>query len=246
MITSFIQGGLGNQLFQIAAGLSLAKDLGVEFRLLKDQHHLPMQGTRINNYYSNIFKNINFLQDIDLKNLIVYAEKSFEYKEIPKIDNTALHGYFQSEKYFKHNENYIKEVLNFPHQEFKQGYVSLHFRQGDYRQNTDIHHIQDISYFEKAINYIGDYKKLLIFSDSDLPDHFKFSNMEIIKSNTDLEDLAIMSSCEHNIISNSSFSWWSAWFNKNTSKKIVAPSIWFGPFGSKNWQDIYCEGWRII
>jgi hypothetical protein len=70
--------------------------------------------------------------------------------------------------------------------------------------------------------------------------------MEIIKSNTDLEDLAIMSSCEHNIISNSSFSWWSAWFNKNTSKKIVAPSIWFGPFGSKNWQDIYCEGWRII
>jgi len=246
MITSFIQGGLGNQLFQICAGLSLAKDLGVEFRLVKDQHSLPLQGTRISNYYSNIFKNINFLQEDDLKNLTVYSEKSFEYQEIPKIDNIALFGYYQSEKYFKHNNFFINEILNFPHQQIKEGCISLHFRQGDYKNNPNIHHIQNIDYFQKAINYIGPYKKLLIFSDSDLPDNFKFSNMEIIKSNNDLEDLAIMSSCEHNIISNSTFSWWAAWFNKNTNKKIVAPSIWFGPEGPKNWKDIYCEGWKII
>jgi len=55
-----------------------------------------------------------------------------------------------------------------------------------------------------------------------------------------------MSSCSHNIIANSSFSWWAAYLNINDDSKIVAPSVWFGPHGPQNWADIYCDNWKII
>lgn len=245
MITSYIQGGLGNQLFQIAAGLSLAKNINVDFKLVRGQHNLPQQGTRIDNYYSNIFKNIKLCDELP-KNLIPYHENFFNYSELPRIDNIALVGYFQSEKYFNYNSHYIRDIFDFPYLETREGYVSVHFRQGDYRKNPAFHHIQNVDYFHKAIETVGHYKKLLIFSDSEIPKEFNFKNMEIIKSSNDLEDMSIMSSCEHNIISNSTFSWWAAWFNKNVNKKIVAPKIWFGPEGPKNWNDIYCENWCVI
>jgi hypothetical protein len=245
MITSYIQGGLGNQLFQIAAGLSLAHDIGVDFKLVKGQHNLPQQGTRIENYYLNIFKNIKFFEESP-KTLIPYHEKSFEYCEIPKIDNLAIIGYFQSEKYFSKNIDLIKTTFDFPYRDTLEGVVSLHIRQGDYNKNLNFHDIQKLDYFYKAIKNIGPYKKLFVFSDSELPSEFQFNNMEVIKSGNDLEDMSIMASCEHNIISNSTFSWWAAWLNNNKNKKIIAPSIWFGPSGPSNWSDIYCNDWVII
>ena len=245
MISSYIQGGIGNQLFQIAAGVSLAKDLGTNFRLVRGQHNLPLQGTRIENYYSTVFSNLELVDSLpsDIK---VFQENSFKYSELPKIDNLFLIGYFQSEKYFLRNSDLIKRVFSFPSIDTKEGYVSLHFRQGDYKSNPNFHCIQSLDYFKKALKHIGNYKKLLVFSDSELPKDFEFPNMEIIKSGDDLNDMATMSSCEHNIISNSTFSWWAAWFNRNHNKKVVAPINWFGPSGPQDWSDIYCDTWKVI
>jgi len=57
--------------------------------------------------------------------------------------------------------------------------------------------------------------------------------------------MAMMSRCNHHIIANSSFSWWGAWLSRNNGV-VIAPKNWFGPKGPSDWQDIYCEQWRIL
>ena len=56
----------------------------------------------------------------------------------------------------------------------------------------------------------------------------------------------LMSLCKNNITSNSTFSWWGGFLNQNTNKKIYVPSIWFGPSGEYDWEDIYVESWTKI
>ena len=68
MITSFLQGGLGNQMFQIAAAYSLSKDIGVECAFNLNRCHTPAQGNTSNKYKDNIFKNIKHIDfDLNLK-----------------------------------------------------------------------------------------------------------------------------------------------------------------------------------
>jgi len=67
---------------------------------------------------------------------------------------------------------------------------------------------------------------------------------EYSKGKTEVDDLRLMSCCEHNIIANSTFSWWGAWMNQNKNKIVVAPKVWFGAenFHLKT-NDIVPETW---
>jgi hypothetical protein len=90
-------------------------------------------------------------------------------------------------------------------------------------------------------------KKFYVFSDDIEWCKNFFSDIldfEFISGNNEIRDLYLMSSCENNIIANSSFSWWGAWLNKNPNKKVIAPSVWFGP-AKKNviTEDLYCKNW---
>ena len=68
-----------------------------------------------------------------------------------------------------------------------------------------------------------------------------------IEGQTDVEDFTMMTMCNHNCISNSSFSWWSAWLNENENKIVVSPSNWFGSaYDNYDTKDLYCEGWIKI
>ena len=245
MITSFIQGGLGNQLFQIAAGFSLAKKLEVDFILHDGQHHLPKQGSRIETYKTNILKNIRF-SDLSQHPFKPFIWELAKFNPIPQIDNQLLIGYFQSEKYFEDHIEDIKKLFALPKVTLPPNSVSLHVRRGDYLSSPDIHPTLTSDYYYKALDLIGDYSNIYVFTDSEIPPDLKLDNMIVVSKNSDYDDLIMMSSCEHNIIANSTFSWWAAYLNSNQDKKIIAPKTWFGPKVAHDWQDIYCKGWEVI
>ena len=76
---------------------------------------------------------------------------------------------------------------------------------------------------------------------------FDLKNKHFIEGDADYENLYLMSMCNHNIIANSSFSWWGAWMNKNENKKIISPKDWFGIKNKHiNTKDVYGNNWIII
>ncbi len=128
---------------------------------------------------------------------------------------------------------------------------SIHVRRGDYLNSPNHHPVQNMNYYMKAIKQMPKDSIFLIFSDDiswckanfpDVPEKFIF-----VEGNADYEDLLLMSLCKNNIMCNSTFSWWGAWLNKNPNKKVIAPSVWFGPaYANHNTEDLYCEGWIKI
>jgi hypothetical protein len=126
--------------------------------------------------------------------------------------------------------------------------VSMHIRRGDYVEANDFHPVQNIEYYEKALDMIGDYQKLLIFSDDIewCKTNLQFRNINFCDGFSPIEDMMIMSRCSHNIIANSSFSWWAAQLNENEKKKVIAPTKWFGPKLNLETKDIIPETWIKI
>jgi hypothetical protein len=125
--------------------------------------------------------------------------------------------------------------------------VSLHVRRGDYLNSPTIHPVVSKSYVQTALKMIGEYSHLFIFTDDRtwVLENLDNENYTIV-DDEDYNELWLMSMCENNIISNSTFSWWGSFLNKNETKRVIAPSIWFGDNGPKNYKDIYENNWEII
>lgn len=180
------------------------------------------------------------------------SEKQFNFDpHILKIKpNSYIEGFFQTELYFKWVEKELRDDFIFLpsiSDETRQiesrirssNSVSLHIRRGDYVQKKRYQQVYancSIEYYQKAVDYIAkSYPEptLFIFSD-DIPWVRKNLNIPyrcvFVSHNTGLqsfEDMYLMSLCSHNIIANSSFSWWGAWLNKNPDKIVIAPEKWF-------------------
>jgi uncharacterized ubiquitin-like protein YukD len=254
MISSYLQGGLGNQMFQIAAAYSLSRQIGVECMFDFNNCYTPNQGHSSKKYVSDIFKNIkNF--NLNEHKLITFHQKKFAYGELPKIDNLILLGDFQTEKYFI---DYIEEVKNlFYFDENKkleirsklmnisnnEKITAVHVRRGDYLTKPNFHPTCDIDYYKKAFELIDGNK--FIFVSDDIKwcrDNFNGDNFYYSDFTNEIDDLYLIMMCDNQIIANSSFSWWGSYlcpFNN----KIIAPSKWFGPQGPQDTQDIYIKNW---
>jgi hypothetical protein len=183
-----------------------------------------------------IFKNYN---TVDERNYFV---------DLKKDGNYILEGYFQSELYFKHIETTIRQEFSLKGElDHKnkilaqrmeiENSISLHVRRGDYTNpnNSSVYHICPKEYFEEAIKYISrrvERTSFFIFSDdmewvkANLALNFPVTYVEHNTINQSYLDLVLMSKCKHNIISNSTFSWWGAWLNKNNNKIVIAPDKW--------------------
>jgi len=265
MVTIKLMGGIGNVLFQIAAAYAYAKKTNKELKLTTNDFNVVHK--HLDSYKENILHNVDFLNNYNTKGFKSFTEPGFNFTEIPNINgNVMLIGYFQAENYFKDYLGDIKKLFEFPLQivnnvskvvktKYKidmlaDNICSIHVRRGDYLKSPDHHPAQSLNYYMKAMKKIGMDKKFLVFSDdiewckNNFPD---MDNLTFVEDFMDYEDLCLMSLCNHNIICNSTFSWWSAFLNKNPKKKIIAPSIWFGKaYANYNIKDLYCEDWKIV
>jgi len=190
--------------------------------------------------------------------------------------NVMLHGYFQSYKYFQNYYETICRMIRLDEMKkqliekyninnsYLENTVSMHFRLGDYKKVSDFHPIMPYEYYKKSLSHIKnvtDEKQnlnVLFFCEdedidtvtdtinklqSDFPNYTferKYSHLE------DWEQMLLMSLCTHNIISNISISWWSAYFNSNAYKIVCYPSLWFAEKANIDTSDLCPKGWKKI
>ncbi len=192
------------------------------------------------------------------------ADYTFDNNFFKTNDNIYLKGYRQSEKYFLPIKNKIRECFQFKSetiQDVKEkaselksaNSVAIHIRRGDYSNTVvkDYHGILEKEYYQKAIDYIqSKINDCSFFIFSDDVDWVKNSlvfnaSVQIISNQftkTHFEDFYLISQCKHQIIANSTFSWWAAWLNPNPNKIVIAPKKWFNnaPYDTK---DLIPESW---
>ncbi len=181
---------------------------------------------------------------------------AYDRKFLEVRDNTYLEGWWQCEKYFKEigetirKELTIKTKPNAANAKMLKEIggsvsVSLHIRRGDYVSNknyTKFHGVCGLDYYRRAVSYLSKrVKSPVFFVFSDDPEWVK-KNLKLkyptvcVAHNlgkNDYEDIRLMSNCRHNIVANSSFSWWGAWLNPNPQKIIIAPKRWYADPGVK-------------
>lgn len=242
MVTCSLVGRLGNQMFQIAATIAYAKKHGLPYSI-------PRKSSA-EHIWPAYFKHFPF-SDFPSRPFR-YNEPGFEYNEIPAKPSIQLNGFFQSEKYFSEYRSEILEAFQVPYKRLD-GFVSLHIRRGDYLQYADKHPPVTYEYISESVRSFIDkgYSSFIVCSDDQKWCRENLKPLELygavftFSSETEpMADLTLMSCCEHNIISNSSFSWWAAWLNQNPDKIVIAPKLWFGPGnGHLNTKDLIPENW---
>ena len=242
MIICNIVGGMGNQLFQIFAAISYALTYSQPFGFFSNT------GSR-STYWDTCLRNLVTYINLKPVPCIVFTENMISVKRPPLYSNICMTGYYQSEKFFKEHYEAICGIIGIEEERnsiaYKYSrdyskYVSMHFRLGDYLQLPDYYIILDFEYYRKSLEEI-------LSRDSEIYTVLYFceesEEIEIIqqlsnafpsilferetKTDVDWEQLFIMSLCKHNIIANSTFSWWAAYFNKNPSKIVCAPERWY-------------------
>lgn len=291
MIVVRPNGGLGNQLFQYAAGRHLAHlrddDLRFELSLLNlpgrrkyELDHFRLIGEPISNQVRsrmlhtdmNPWKRVLF-QAIERTKpyyrRTIFKEKrqfSYDHNIVNTPADVILSGYWQTEKYFVKirtillNEITLRnrpksKTLEVSKRITENESVAIHIRRGDYvqyPQTYQYHGTCSLEYYQACIRLISDkisFPHFFIFSDD--PD-WAFDNIiipfptEFVRHNgpeAAHEDLWLMSRCKHQIIANSSFSWWGAWLNQNPDKIVLAPEKWLNINDSRHGTDLLPISW---
>lgn len=260
-----INGGLGNQMFQYAHGRNLELQ---GKKIIFDTSFFYGNRSSIDTPRTFTLDKLN----IDT-NATFSDERHPIIDTLHKIQGKmgiTHEGHFQSEKYFKNIEAVIRREFTPKNPLTRETMISqgeiasatnsvcLHVRRGDYVTNnaTNAYHgTCDIEYYKKALNIITEKIgtrdiNIFVFSDdiSWVKENLQLPYPTIYADNPnipDYEKMYLMSLCQHNIIANSSFSWWGAWLNKNKGKIVIAPKQWFANKTSTE-LDILPKDWIAI
>jgi hypothetical protein len=255
-ITGHLMGGIGNLLFILATCYDLSKKYK---STLKFYTKMWNDSKRKNIIKYNMFKNFKLDSNTIRNYKITYRENNFFYDTI-HLDsriNNCIYGYFQSYKYFESCKTEFIKMLHNPYSKiiesvihkYKQNNnnnnntltpVSIHVRRTDYLSLSHIHLNLDMKYYLNAISHFSTENSIFILFSDDvefIQNEPLFKNLphKIIIDNPDDEYCFwLMSACTHNIIANSSYSWWASYVNSNPDKLVIAPERWFGPSGPQH------------
>jgi hypothetical protein len=238
-------GRLGNQMFQYAALRGISSHKGYWYSV------------PTNNLLKQCFKISDTLPNNNTK---VISVERYEFDEeffdsCP--DDVDICGYFQSEKYFKHieqqirqdftfHDNILSKCIEYKNQNFSNNKViSIHIRRTDYITDSNFECLSS-DYYRNAIKLLPNFP-VVVFSDDPewCKNEFKKDSFIFSPFKDPSYDLCLMSLCDYHVIANSSFSWWGSWLSK--SKQTIAPKRWFaGDFLKWNTRDLYIPNWIIF
>lgn len=279
MIISHLMGGLGNQMFEYAAGLALARRRRTVLKLdisfysehdVDDRHYsldclnIPAQFATANEVW-NLNGALGRKQEWAKKMLLVLGQRRLagllevqgqahyqkqwtfypDFHELP--DNTWLHGNYQSEKFFAPVADILRHQFTFRYPptpaveamaaRIKSGpSVAVHFRRGDYLGQYSSIGALSPDYYDRAIQSLKAQlpaATYYLFSDEieAVEREYRPSVPHVFAKCFDhanyYDKIRLMALCDHNIIANSTFSWWAAWLNANPGKSVIAPKRWF-------------------
>ena len=259
-------GRLCNQMFQYAALKGISRNVGAD--IIIPYHEHPVDDGIGNKLRTELFDSFDLNVKTGLLNnghAPVVHERFFHFdEELFKMcpDHVSLQGYFQTEKYFKHIENEIRDDFTFNEEvltpckemiDSVENPIALHVRRGDYIKNCENHLNLQPEYYKAALEHFDSDRNVIVFSDDPLWCHdeptFGDDRFIISENEDNRVDLCLMSLCDDFIIANSSYSWWGAWLSTNKDKKVIAPSDWFGSKGytkDHNIEDLIPSTWTKI
>ena len=266
VLTTSVFGGLGNQLFMIFNILSLQKDNNIKKIIINYNRKIQETENKINNlkrespYEFQFFNHLISDEHINCDNS--FTEEEFRYNKIYLDKNYSYNitGFFQSYKYFWHNNNYIKNQINIDNNKiteiskiygnFNKKIIGIHVRRGDYVKKKEFHGLIALKYYEMVLNQIdlNEYQ-IILFSDN-IQEASSFINqlgVSFITANSVLNNTIdhfyMLMLCDIIICANSTFSLMACFMNEifklKKKSKYFVPCQWFGKTGpSYNIYDI--------
>lgn len=255
MISVLCSGGLGNQMFQYAFYCNLKQQgYNVELDISYFNHNsihsgYELQkcfgindGTDRHDYFSKKWRIVySMMARMHIKKLFNIIFEGYQLKEINKMKTGVLYGYWQSERYFKEIEEYIKKrftfvdiskesqsLLDFLHQENS---VAIHVRRGDYLKQNRYVNLSETEYYRNAIHKV--YEEIpnpsfFVFSDTiewcreNMPLPVDTTYVDFNTDRKSYEDMFLMSNASNIILANSSFSWWAGYLGNHN--RVYRPS----------------------
>jgi hypothetical protein len=264
-----IMGGLGNQMFQIAAAYAYSRIMGGKLQI----QHILDNGNRPL-YWESLLQRIKpYLVQSLPSSLELWTEKENNmYEDIGPLplQGKYLKGYMQTSKYF-YSDTIKQEIkaLFLPQESLfedckaryayllknKDRVVVMHARRTDYLKAAEFHGPLTGAYYAEAVQKMMERvinPIFLLCSDdqsfwneicNDIPQVFEHEHV-ILDDDSDLRTFTLLQQCHHFIMANSTFIWWCVWMAD--AKNVFVPHKWFGPKGPKIYSDIFEPNWEFI
>lgn len=248
---------LGNWLFQYATALSVRQPvIGYIEDPLARMKLVP---------YEDLFADLKLVDELPS------GISEYEQPKTPHIlqfnvnQDVLLRGYYQSDRFF--DEGLVRQKFSpsltrrqYLYSKYgdwlcRKNVTGISVRRGDYLKIPERHPFVGKRYFVDCITRLQDVDDFIVCSDDIawckhwFPKQFQQKRFLFVENETVLDQLYIHVFCRHNIISNSTFSWWGAWLNENPRKRVLAPDRWFGieyVHAGVKWKDIYFDGVEIV
>lgn len=242
MITVKLMGGLGNQMFQRAYGLALSR---AGYNVAFNRTTLVQPGRA---YALDEFESLPIVINDDPA--IHEQGIRFQASMLSPRDGSVMVGYWQSEKYFSHVAKEVRSAFRFRREAVpSNNTIAVHVRRGDYVNLQHFHGMPARDWYLRAVDTIMLHKgydmMVCVVSDDNqwcrdnLPKHWR-----IVGGLDKYHDMQTLATCEHVVISNSSFSWWGAWLGDgDPSRAVIAPKHWYANPAMQDDEDVVPERW---